>query len=533
MNADLRPEELAKPMGENNQTIIARLAALHPLEYEKVRKEEADRLQCRASELDKLVSKARPRGAGDETEKKPLCAPIDPWPDPVHPAELLDEIHATIRSFIVCNEETSLAATLWIAFTWFIEQVQVAPLLIITAPEMRCGKTQTLDCVGRLSCRPILASSISPAAVYRTIEAHSPTLLIDEADSFLKENEELRGVINSGHTRQSAYVIRTVGDDHVPQRFTTWGAKALSGIGHLQRTLMDRAIVLELRRKLKTERVRRLRHADPGLFEQLASKLARFAEDAGSAIRQARPTLPDELNDRAQDNWEPLLAIADHAGGVWPDRARWAARELAGVEQEPMSLAAQLLADAREVFMLRGWPEKISSADLITELTKDEHKPWRTSDHGRPVTSAQISKLLKGYGIKPKDHKFPGGTLKGYAKPQFQDAWERYLAGPDAPPVEAQPATSEYPCGPAGCTLQSQGATARNSQPGGEAMVAPLDATRNLGATREAPPALNSCEVAASRWGPQTDAPIVPLFTATSLDDHLPLDSTLLDEVRL
>src|ERR1700686_1521123 len=216
--------------------------------------------------------------------------------------------------------------------TWFIDVVQVAPLAIITAPEKRCGKSQLLFLLGRLSARAITTSSISPAALYRTIDAWCPTLLIDEADAFMKDNEELRGLLNSGHTRESAYVIRTVGDNFTPTKFNTWGAKALAGIGHVADTLMDRAVILELRRKLPHEEVARIRHAEPGLFDALRSKLARFAEDCRDQVRQARPPLPHSLNDREQDNWEPLLAIAMAAGDEWLLLGTAAAFKLSGSE---------------------------------------------------------------------------------------------------------------------------------------------------------------------------------------------------------
>ena len=228
----------------------------------------------------------------------------------------------------------------------------------------------------------------------------NPTLLLDEADSFLKENEELRGVINSGHTRQSAYVIRTVGDDHQPRQFLTWGAKAISGIGQLAETIVDRAIVLELRRKLPTESVQRLRHAEPQLFERLASKLARFADDAGSSIERARPNLPEALNDRAQDNWEPLLAIADYVGGNWPDIARRTALRLSGAQREAQSLSTELLVDIRNVFDSKP-VARIKTADLLTALADDENRPWATYNRGKPMAAAQLAKRLAEYGIKP------------------------------------------------------------------------------------------------------------------------------------
>lgn len=140
------------------------------------------------------------------------------------------------------------------------------------------------------------------------------------------------------------------GDDHMPKRFNLWGAKAISGIGKLADTIMDRAIILELRRKLDCETVDRIRHAEAGLFETIQRKLCRFAEDHEEDIRKAKPSLPEELNDRAQDNWEPLLAIADTAGGVWPELARKAALTISGDKKDTQSRGVELLTIIKEVF---------------------------------------------------------------------------------------------------------------------------------------------------------------------------------------
>jgi len=328
---------------ETDTEAIKRYAAMSLLEYDRVRKSEAAALGVRVGELDKAVNQAR---GGQQTQGggHAVTFPVIELCDgPVNAADLLDEIRDTVHRFIVCDAYVAVAAALWIAFTWFINFVQVAPIAAIVSPEKRCGKTQLLDVLGRLSYRSLVASNISPAAVFRTIEAHSPTLLIDEADSFLKENEEMRGVLNSGHTRQSAVIIRleAVGDSFEPRQYITWGAKALASIGPLQGTIMDRSIVLPLRRKLPQEKVERLRHADPDHFTSLVRRLARLADDHGQDVAQARPALPEELNDRAQDSWEPLLAIADLAGGAWPRLARTAALNLSGAAQEAMSTSGQ------------------------------------------------------------------------------------------------------------------------------------------------------------------------------------------------
>jgi putative DNA primase/helicase len=422
--------EKPSPSQETNmiRAVVERLATLPPLEYDRVREAEAEKLGVRVGTLDKAVAKAG-QSKAEEQGMAAMFPDIEPWPYPVNGAELLHEIHATVKRFIVCDDETARAATLWIAFTWFIDRVQVAPLAIITAPEKRCGKSQLLSLIGMLSRRKLVASNISPAAIFRVVEAHSPTLLIDEADSFLRENEEARGIINSGHTRQTAYVIRVVGDDHEPKQFTTWGAKVICGIGTMPETLMDRAVVLELRRKLPHEKVERLRHADPEHFETLTRKLARFSDDAGDAIERARPALPDALNDRAQDNWEPLLAIADHAGGAWPDMARKAALRLSGTEQEAVSLSAELLADIREIFVgSRKLAERISTADLLLELNSDDLKPWATYNRGKPMTPRQLAKRLGEYGIKAEVIRSGNGTCRGFLRAWFEDAFNRYLS---------------------------------------------------------------------------------------------------------
>lgn len=421
----------AEPVGETISEAVARLSALPALEYEKIRKAEAGKLGIdRVSVLDKEVENARSpaQAQNGATEMFPA---IEPHNEAVNGATLLDEIADTIRRFIVCDPETVTAASLWIAFTWLIDRVQVAPIAMITAPEMQCGKTQLLTLIGKLANRPLLASNISPAAIFRVIEAHNPTLLIDEADSFLRESEEARGIINSGHTRQSAHVIRVVGDDHEPKQFSTWGAKVICGIGKQAPTLMGRSVILELRRKLSHEKVERLRHADARQFDILKSKLARFAGDVGAIIETLRPALPEALNDRAQDNWEPLLAIADHASGHWPETARSAALKISGKEQDEDNASAgvMLLFDIQDIFESEKSRQKISTEELLKKLHEMEDRPWPEWYRGQPITARQIARHLKPYGIAPKKLRFGYDTGRGYELDQFKDAFDRYLSG--------------------------------------------------------------------------------------------------------
>ena len=411
---------------EDDDICIARLAQLSDLEYERARTAEAKRLKMRASVLDRIVQQER---QGQQTADGICFDNVEPWPEFIAGDALLSDIAGTISKFIVCKPETAHASALWVAMTWFMDVVQVAPLAVISAPEKRCGKSQLLTLLGKLSHRAMVASNITPAALFRVIDAWQPALMIDEADAFMRENEELRGILNSGHTRDSAYVVRVVGDDHTPKQFSTWGAKAIAGIGHLADTLMDRAIVLDLRRKLLHENVERLRHADPGLFSDLASKLARFAADSREAVRQARPELPQALHDRAQDNWEPLLAIADVAGGVWPERARQAALSISGASDGNATIGNELLADIREIFEAKQI-NRIGTADLIEALCADDEKSWATFNRGKPISPRQVAKWLKGYGITSKQMRIGYTSGKGYEKSWFEEIFMRYLDSP-------------------------------------------------------------------------------------------------------
>lgn len=461
------------PPNSNNKTrsldeTVARLALLSPLEYDKIRKEEAASLGVRAPALDQAIKETRKNGSADTDLP---FKEVEPWPEPIHPAELLSEIGVAVRRFIVCDVEISNAVALWIAMTWFMGVVHVAPLAVITAPEKRCGKSQLLTLIGRLVYRAITASSISPAALFRAIDAWEPTLLIDEVDACMKDNEELRGIINSGHTRDSAYVIRTVGETFTPTKFSTWGPKALSGIGHVADTLMDRAVILELRRKLSHENVERLRYAEPGFFENLGSKLCRFSIDYSEHVRQARPYLPPSLNDRAQDNWEPLLAIAMVAGPEWLELATQTALKISGTESAVQSIGVELLIDIQEVFEEKA-VDRISTADLIKALVEDDEKPWATYNRGMQIRPRQLASKLKGYDIASKTVRFNTfSTSKGYEKKQFEEAFSRYIpslppekvtrsqtsASKDLPVTFCDPAppfvTDKLPCEPAATAI--------------------------------------------------------------------------------
>ena len=381
-----RPSEEKMPK-EDRQTLLKRLSELDQIEYDSIRIAESKKLGIRASTLDAEMTKLRGQKASYET---PFGRPVEPWHDLVDGVAHLDSIFEILKRFIAAKLEVLRAAALWTSFTWFIEDVRVAPLAIITSPEKRCGKTLLTTLMSRLCRDPLPASNITPSALFRSIEKWKPTLILDEADTFLRENEDLRGLINSGHTRSTAFVIRCSGDNHEPTSFHTFGAKLLAGIGNLPETIMDRAVVLRLRRKKPDEKMERIRKTPDALFDELCRKQARFSTDHTKTIADANPTIPENLNDREQDNWEPLLAIADAVGGHWPETARYAAVELSQNEDEQSSIAIQLLSDIRQIFSDKQ-TKRISSANLIEALCTDEERPWSTFKQGAKITSRQVA----------------------------------------------------------------------------------------------------------------------------------------------
>lgn len=353
--------------------------------------------------------------------------PVDPHPEPVRGDELLRELHNIFSKYVILPEHTAVALSLWTLHTYMLDAAEATPILAIESPEPRCGKTTLVSVASECSHASMAASNISPAALFRCIERWKPTLFIDEGDAFLKDNEELRGILNSGHTRSTAYVIRCQGEEHEPTRFCTWGAKAIALIGKLPATLEDRSIVISMRRKKKSEKVDRLRlDKDKEFFLTIRQKLARFSNDNMEILRTIDPSIPQELHDRAADNWRILLAIADIAGGEWPEKARQAALFLSGAENESETVAVQLLRDFQCVFHDHGG--HLQTSTVIEYLCRLEERPWGTWNHGKAITARQIAKILKPFSIISRSIRIGEVTGKGYLKESFEDAFSRYLA---------------------------------------------------------------------------------------------------------
>jgi hypothetical protein len=409
---------------------ITRLSKLSTIEYEHERKTAPGKLGVRAAILDKLVKDARPAETG---QGRPLELPEpEPWASPVDGGELISQLTDAIRRYVVLNESDTLAVSLWVLHAYCFELFMCTPRLAITSPEKRCGKTTLLDVLACLLPRPLSTANISSAATFRTVEAVRPTLLIDEADTFLGENEELRGILNSGH-RSGGQVIRTVGDDFEPRAFSTHCPVAVAQIGKLPSTLADRSINVSMKRRSRDEAVSRFRIGRAPELDEIARKAARWIADNAAAIRKCEPDIPAAIFNRAADNWAPLFAIAEFVGSDASKRLRQAALATCGFEEE-MSYNAELLADIREVFTENG-SERISSADLVAALVAMTDRPWGECSHGKPLTQNQLARRLKAFELRPRIMRVNGIPAKGYERDDFSDAFSRYSSDSAFHPV--------------------------------------------------------------------------------------------------
>jgi len=374
------------------------------------------------------VDRVAESSSSPEQGKALLFESPSPWPQEVQGSEVLSELMATLRRFVVLGQSALVALALWVLHTYLFDAFWVTARLAVTSPEKRCGKTLLLILLRLLVAKPLMAANASPAAIFRCVEKVRPTLLIDEADTFLHGRDELRGILNSGHHREGC-VLRTAGDDHEPRAFSTFAPVAIAMIGQLPDTLADRSIAVRMARKKPEETVERLRLDRLGSFEELRRRIVRWAADSREILAGADPDVPGELNDRAADNWRALFAIADAAGGSWSDLARQAALETATGEDEDRSARIRLLEDLQGIFS-DGGQSKLFSRDLVARLPQMEDRPWPEWKAGKPLSLRQLARLLEPFGVKPRSLRIGGTTGRGYQKVDFEEVFERYLPLP-------------------------------------------------------------------------------------------------------
>lgn len=407
---------------------VKAIANLDLLERELERNKIALKFDVRKSVIDEYIKKFINK---KETETPEIVEKLEPWEGTVDGSILLNSLSMEISTHVILPTGAADAIAAWVLLTYCPNAFRILPILGITSPVKRCGKTTLLEVLQSLVNKGLAASNISPAAVFRTIDKHHPTLLIDEADTFLKDNDELRGVLNSGHTKKTAFVVRINGDTLEPVKFSTWGSKVIAMIGALPETLADRSIIVPLRRKMGEERSKSLSLQFETDCLDLRQKCQRWANDNINELTTARPHVPQTGNDRQTDNWTPLFAIASLVGGGWPEKLEKSMLKMLNVTDD--NIGALLLEDIQSIFNSN---DRIFSDDLIESLKGKTERPWIDWNRGKGLTPNGLARLLNPFGIKSKNMRINGNLRKGYSLESFKESFSRYLLS-QTPPISS------------------------------------------------------------------------------------------------
>jgi hypothetical protein len=361
---------------------------------------------------------------------------IPPSPRDAHQgAGLLGELHAALTRYVVLpSPQAADAVTLWVAASHAQPAWEHAPRLAVVSPVKRCGKSRLLDVVAETCHAPLITVNATIAAVVRSLGNDPPTLLVDEADTLwgtrkqADANEDLRGLLNAGHQRNRP-MLRWDVTSRTLEQLGTFAMAMLAAIGDLPDTIMDRAVVVRMRRRAPGEQVDpyRTRRDAPPLHE-LRDRLTSWAREHLPELHHAAPAMP--LEDRAADTWEPLIALADLAGGDWPARARAAAVVMTAAEaqqEEDTSAGVRLLGDLREVFDQAG-ADTLYSATILEALHKLDEAPW-ADWYGHPLRPRELATLLRAYQVRPRDVREhgTGPQRKGYTRADLYEPWARYV----------------------------------------------------------------------------------------------------------
>ncbi|HKQ39937.1 MAG TPA: DUF3631 domain-containing protein [Verrucomicrobiae bacterium] len=392
------------------------------------------------------------------TPSAPCPSVSAPPCSPCNPSLLLSDLRDLITRFVVLPEMAAETLALWVVHTYAFTLREVTTYIGVVSPEKRCGKTTLLELLGLLAHEAIAAANISPSALFRVIEEARPTLIIDEADTFMQARDEMAGILNAGYRKGNSYVVRvsetksrrkppggtsytslqSTDNPTIPSsglvRFSCWCPKVMAAIGRLPDTLADRCIVITMQRKMPGEKCDRLRELDAAQYRQRG---ADFVREHSDAIARARPDIPSALNDRAADIWEPLLAIADIAGGDWPALARHAAEKLSASYDDDITLMGYLLKDLRAL-MLNSKVDRVLSRDIIRVLNPMHDRPWEDLRRGRDINEWWLGRRLAELGIRSRPIRTGDDVAKGYLLADIEHAFRRYVPNSDLSAAKPQ-----------------------------------------------------------------------------------------------
>ena len=434
------------------------LCRLDDLGWAWARKGAATLLDVPLDALDKIRTATRQRWA--EQEAGISSTEIDedqtPWPEPVTDiGPVLDTALEQLEKHVVAARAFLATMVMWALHAHRIHQDKCAPTkaprLAIQSPARGSGKTTALECLECLVPNGLMAASITPASLFRAIEAMNPTLLLDEADNVVTKNSnpDLLAILCGGHNKKGAYVIRNVPREDggwEPHEFPTFAPIAFAGIKALPETLQDRSLVIKLKRALPGEQKQHLRDGNSPVLIECRRKNARWMHDVAEI---PDPDLPEELYNRTGDNWRPLFALAKLAGGQWPELILRAALDTVGSAHDPAELP-RLLRSIRDIFTAKK-VERLTTKELCAALNSEEEGGWSLINHGRGIDDYWLRETLADVvpndDVWEKKRRWTVGRDKkrGYTRAHFdtrsRDTSPRRL--PKPPSYPAHPARAK------------------------------------------------------------------------------------------
>lgn len=363
---------------------------------------------------------------------------------------LFDRIRAWVVRFVALpSPEAADAIVAWIVHAHCLDAFDTSPRLALLSPEPGSGKTRALEIIESLVPNAMNTFNTSVAVLYRSMtledpdtgQTKRPTILLDEADTVFgprasKDNEDLRGLLNAGY-RRGADVKRLGwrGNASFVETFPAFAAVAIAGLDDLPETVMTRSVVIRMQRRAAGERVepyrRRLHQAEA---DRLTAEIQGWAWERTQLLDRLASDLPEGIEDRAADVWEPLILIGDEHSPEWSRRIRAAAVAMKdGSRSISESLGIRLLRDLRDV--LDGH-HGMHTADLLDALHAIDEAPWADL-RGKPLDARGLGRRLARYGVHPKSVRVGDTARKGYAAEDLHDAWARYLP-PRAPQQGSQ-----------------------------------------------------------------------------------------------
>ncbi len=346
---------------------------------------------------------------------------------------LIAELESYITSYVTFEETChALVIALWLMATHVWPAFDAFPYLVVTSATKRSGKTRLLELISFVASNSRLVANISPAALYRTIDAEKPTLLIDEAEMFSSAKSEYRSLLNSGY-RRGQTVKRHDGD------YETYCPKAFALIGDVHDTLRDRSIVIQMRRGEPARRFvyAAVKEEGAALREMINATVSSKAEEIAQAVRSFEGL--SFLTDRDEEIWSPLFILCRL---ICPDRINEVTRVAAdisaaktakarryselGEEEDRLQEEEYALRLLRDMLHVIGDQKQITTQESITKLRQIPTSPWRRFRGDGLKDGIEgamvVAGLLSRFGVNSSTIRIAaknvgtGSTAKGYKR---------------------------------------------------------------------------------------------------------------------